>query len=93
MEINRVIRNLNGAIITIEIDGVEYRPVEKEPEPKPRTGHALKVDGKRLLVISSWSAGCRFREDPNNSRYPDIVDADGMDVGHVWIRDGEVSVE
>ena len=89
MEINRVIRNLNGAIITIEIDGVEYRPVEK-PEPEPRTGQGLDVNGKWVLAAMGKF---RFRKDPRNPRVPDIVNADGEPIGYVSIVSGEVSVE
>jgi len=89
LEINRVIRNLNGAIITIEIDGVEYRPMEK-PEPEPRTGYYIRVDEEFVLQICNQY---RFREDSIFKRHPNIVDADDKRIGWVHINSGEVSIE
>jgi len=81
-----------GGVECFILGGVEYARKEKS-EPEPRTGDALKVDGKRLLIISAMSDDHKFREDPKRSRAPDIVDADGKIIGYVSIRKGEVSVE
>jgi len=75
--------------LKVVIDGVEYAPVEE----KPKTGRYVYVDGKPLLLCTAIGHGARFREDPFTSWSPDIVDADGNKIGHVYItKDGEVSI-
>ena len=72
----------------VVIDGVEYAPVEE----KPKTGRYVYVDGKPLLLCTAIGHGARFREDPDNPYCPDIVDADGNQIGYVYINEGEVSI-
>jgi len=79
-----------GGVECFILGGVEYTRKEK---PKPRTGKCLRVDGKPVLMVSSFRRGHMFREDPKYCRVPNIVDADGEIIGWVSIRDGEVSVE
>ena len=69
------------------VDGVEYAPVV---EPKPKTGRQLYINGRPMLF--AWNP-YRFREDPECSDIPDIVDATGKVVGYVSIDDEGVSVE
>jgi len=76
-----------GGVECFILGGVEYTRKEK---PKPRTGSALRVDGKTVLYTADQNL---LREDPGHSDMPDIVDDDGKFIGYVSIASGEVSIE